>query len=89
MSAVKFLQSMDPNIYFELREVAKERELVLHIEQRLQAPGALNSLENVATIYSLEGRALTMYYLQNYSYPVAQSKANETICAKHSHNIPR
>src|SRR5947209_20600985 len=27
---------------------------VLHLEQRLQAPGVLNSLENVTTIYSLE-----------------------------------
>jgi hypothetical protein len=27
----------------------------------------------------VEETALTMYYLQNYSYPVAQSKANETI----------
>src|SRR5438552_1574578 len=42
-------------------------------------PGVLNSLENVTTIYSLERTALTLYYLQNYSYPVAQSKANRTV----------
>jgi len=52
---------------------------VLHLEQRLQAPGVLNSLENVTTIYSLERTALTVYYLQNNSYPVAQTKANQTI----------
>src|SRR5207247_106731 len=34
---------------------------------------------NVTTIYSLERTALTLYYLQNYSYPVAQSKANQTV----------
>src|SRR5438309_6151768 len=51
----------------------------LHLEQRLQAPGVLNSLENVTTIYSLERTALTVYYLQNNSYPVAQTKANQTI----------
>src|SRR2546429_3476052 len=51
----------------------------LLLEQRLQAPGVLNSLENVTTIYSLERTALTLYYLQNYSYPVAQSKANQTV----------
>src|SRR5438309_1739348 len=52
---------------------------VLHLEQRLQAPGVLNSLEKVTTIYSLERTALTVYYLQKNSYPVAQTKANQTI----------
>src|SRR6266702_4038957 len=51
----------------------------LRLEQRLVAPGVLNSLENVTTIYSLERTALTVYYLQNNSYPVAQTKANQTI----------
>ena len=51
----------------------------LHLERSLLAPGVLNSLENVTTIYSLERTALTLYYLQNYSYPVAQSKANQTV----------
>src|SRR3989442_14175352 len=51
----------------------------LRLEQRLVAPGILNSLENVTTIYSLERKALTVYYLQNYSYPVAESKANQTV----------
>jgi len=51
----------------------------LHLERSLLAPGVLNSLENVTTIYSLERTALTLYYLQNYSYPVAQSKANRTV----------
>src|SRR5437016_1226567 len=51
----------------------------LHLERNLLAPGVLNSLENVTTIYSLERTALTLYYLQNFSYPVAQSKANQTV----------
>src|SRR5947207_4045107 len=51
----------------------------LRLERNLLAPGVLNSLENVTTIYSLERTALTLYYLQNYSYPVAQSKANRTV----------
>src|SRR5438477_275246 len=51
----------------------------LHLERSLLAPGVLNSLENVTTIYSLERTALTLYYLQNYSYPVAQTKANQTV----------
>src|SRR2546421_1039850 len=51
----------------------------LLLEQRLESPGVLNSLENVTTIYSIERTALTLYYLQNYSYPVAQSKANQTV----------
>src|SRR2546429_993634 len=51
----------------------------LRLEKSLLAPGVLNSLENVTTIYSLERTALTLYYLQNYSYPVAQSKANQTV----------
>jgi len=51
----------------------------LRLERNLLAPGVLNSLENVTTIYSLERTALTLYYLQNYSYPVAQSKANQTV----------
>src|SRR6266705_1122282 len=53
--------------------------LILRLERSLLAPGVLNSLENVTTIYSLERTALTLYYLQNYSYPVAQSKANQTV----------
>src|SRR5438128_1935833 len=51
----------------------------LRLERSLLAPGVLNSLENVTTIYSLERTALTLYYLQNYSYPMAQSKANQTV----------
>src|SRR3989441_6206183 len=51
----------------------------LRLERSLLAPGVLSSLENITTIYSLERTALTLYYLQNYSYPVAQSKANQTV----------
>src|SRR6266566_1181053 len=51
----------------------------LRLEINLLAPVVLNSLETVTTIYSLERTALTLYYLQNYSYPVAQSKANQTV----------
>src|SRR2546422_3092109 len=51
----------------------------LRLERSLLAPGVLSSLENITTIYSLERTAFTVYYLQNYSYPVAQSKANQTV----------
>src|SRR3989442_982962 len=51
----------------------------LRLERSLLAPGVLNSLENVTTIYSLERTALTLYFLQNNSYPAAQSKANQTV----------
>src|SRR5256885_17147507 len=51
----------------------------LHLEQSLEAPRVLNSLENLTTIYTIARIALTVYYLQNNSYPVAQTKANQTI----------
>src|SRR6266699_578723 len=54
----------------------------LHLEKRLEAPGALNSLENVTTIYTLARIALTGGYLQKgYNFTAAQSSANQTIWA--------
>src|SRR5467141_2563630 len=52
----------------------------LRLEQRLEAPGALNSLENFTSIYTIERQALTAYYLQQgNNYPMAQSLANQTV----------
>src|SRR6266702_3642123 len=54
----------------------------LHLEKRLEAPGALNSLENVTTIYTIARIALTGGYLQKgYNFTAAQSSANQTIWA--------
>ena len=53
---------------------------VLNLERHLEAPGVLNSLENVTTIYSLERTAFTGYFLrQGYDYTTAQSLANQTV----------
>jgi len=52
----------------------------LRLEQRLEAPGVLDSLENFTSIYTVERQALTAYYLQQgNSYPMAQSLANQTV----------
>jgi hypothetical protein len=59
---------MDPNIYLELREVAKERGV---------------------SIQELPRAVIIPDWISDNGLSVAQSKANETICAKHSHNIPR
>src|SRR6059036_3451872 len=54
----------------------------LRLEQRLQAPGVLNSLENVTTIYSIARIALIGAYLQQgYNFTAAQSSANQTLWA--------
>jgi RND superfamily putative drug exporter len=54
----------------------------LHLEQRLEAPGVLNSLENVTTIYAIARTALTGAYLQKgYNFTAAQSSANQTLWA--------
>lgn len=52
----------------------------LNLEKSLEAPGVLNSLENVTSIYDLEKAALTGFYLQQgESYPMAVSHANQTV----------
>ncbi len=52
----------------------------LNLERRFEAPGVLNSLENVTTVYSLARTAFTVFYLrQGYNYTVAQSAANQTV----------
>ena len=54
----------------------------LRLEQRLVAPGVLNSLENVTTIYTIARIALIGAYLQKgYNFTAAQSSANQTIWA--------
>ena len=52
----------------------------LRLEQRLEAPGVLNSLEKVTTIYSIVRMALIGAYLQQgYNYTAAQTSANQTV----------
>jgi RND superfamily putative drug exporter len=52
----------------------------LNLERSLEAPGVLNSLENVTSIYDLEKAAFTgLYVQQGETYPMAVSHANQTI----------
>jgi predicted RND superfamily exporter protein len=52
----------------------------LNLERSLEAPGVLNSLENVTTVYSLAKTAFTLYYLQQgQNYTAAQTSANRTV----------
>src|SRR2546426_7658818 len=45
------------------------KRFTLDLEKKLLVPGALNSVENVTSVYSLERTFLTAYYLQlGYSY---------------------
>src|SRR5438874_1972243 len=54
----------------------------LHLEQRLEAPRVLNSLENLTTIYTITRIALIGAYLQKgYNFTAAQSTANQTLWA--------
>jgi RND superfamily putative drug exporter len=55
---------------------------VLHLEKRLQAPGALNSFENVTTIYSIARLAIIGLYLrQGSNFTAAQTSTNQTLWA--------
>ena len=46
-------------------------------------PGALNSVQNVTSVYSLERAALTGFYLQQgESYSAAQYHANQTLWSR-------
>jgi putative drug exporter of the RND superfamily len=52
----------------------------LNLERSLEAPGILNSLANVTSIYDLEKAAFTRYYMQQgESYAMATSHANQTV----------
>src|SRR6266446_4011664 len=54
----------------------------LRLEQRLEAPRVLNSLENVTTIYAIARIALIGAALQKgYNFTAAQSSANQTLWA--------
>src|SRR3989440_7508280 len=54
----------------------------LHLEQSLEAPRVLNSLENLTTIYTIARIALIGGYLQKgYNFTAAQSSANQTLWA--------
>lgn len=52
----------------------------LNLERSLEAPGVLNSLENVTSVFDLEKAAFTGFYLQQgESYSIAASHANQTV----------
>jgi putative drug exporter of the RND superfamily len=54
----------------------------LNLERSLEAPGVLNSLENVTSVYSVVRLALTAVYLQQGSnFTAAQTSANRTLWA--------
>jgi len=56
------------------------KRFTLDLEKQLLGPGALNSVENVTSVYSLERAALTAFYLQQgESYSAAQYHANQTL----------
>ncbi|HEX4919381.1 MAG TPA: MMPL family transporter, partial [Candidatus Bathyarchaeia archaeon] len=55
----------------------------LQLEQRFLAPGALNSVASVTSVYSLERTFLTEYFLQlGQNYTAALSNANRTVWAE-------
>ncbi len=58
------------------------KRFVLDLEKELLAPGALDSFQSVTSVYSVERSILVGAFLQSGdSYPVALSKANQTIWA--------
>src|SRR5712691_10744621 len=58
------------------------KRFTLDLEQSLLTQGALNSVENVTSVYSLERTFLTVHYLQlGYSYAAAQQSANQNLTA--------
>src|SRR6266704_1051747 len=58
------------------------KRFTLDLEQSLLTQVALNSVENVTSVYSLERTFLTVYYLQlGYSYVAAQQSANQNLTA--------
>ena len=58
------------------------KRFTIDLEERLLAPGVLNGVENVTTVYSLERTLLLVYFLQTGdSYSMAQLHANQTLWA--------
>src|SRR6266705_4169781 len=58
------------------------KRFTLDLEQSLLTQVALNSVENVTSVYSLERTFLTVYYLHlGYSYVAAQQSANQNLTA--------
>jgi RND superfamily putative drug exporter len=59
------------------------KRFTLDLEKQLLVPGALNSVQNVTSVYSLERAALTGFYLQRgESYSAAQYHANQTLWSR-------
>jgi len=58
------------------------KRFTIDLEKQFLVPGALNSVENVTSIYSIERAYLTGYYLQKgYSYAAARDSANQNLTA--------
>jgi RND superfamily putative drug exporter len=65
------------------------KRFTIDLENRLLVPGALNSVENVTTVYSIERAYLTGYYLkQGYSLAAAQLTANQILWNHTLSNYP-
>src|SRR5713101_6959722 len=65
------------------------KRFTIDLEKQFLVPGALNSVENVTTVYSLERAILTAYFLhQNYSYSAAQVTANQILWNHTLSNYP-
>jgi putative drug exporter of the RND superfamily len=65
------------------------KRFTLDLEKSLLVPGALNSLENFTSIYSIERAYLIVYYLQMGSpYSAAQTQANQTLWSHTLSNYP-
>jgi RND superfamily putative drug exporter len=65
------------------------KRFTLDLEKQLLVPGALNSVENVTSVYSIERAYLTIYYLQGGSSPAAaQLQANQTLWSHTLSNYP-
>ena len=59
------------------------KRFTLDLEKQLLWPGALTSVENVTSVYSLERAVLTAFYLQQGSTPAAaQYQANQTLWSR-------
>jgi len=65
------------------------KRFTLDLEKQLLVPGALNSVENVTSIYSIERAYLTGYYLQRgFSFAAALSTANQILWNTTLSNYP-
>jgi RND superfamily putative drug exporter len=66
------------------------KRFTIDLEKRFLVPGALNSVENVTSVYSLERAVLTGYFLEkSESLSAAQFHANQTLWTDTLSSYPR